>query len=190
MLHHCKIAIDKCRDFSGRDDLIARSIDMILATTDATNTTTAPAVTTDATSTTTTTMNDYKISLCLIGNSGSGKTALMSKLAQVIRVKVTSIPTIIRFCGTSGDSMSGLALIKSISKQMEVVYQLKEVVVSDDYEKAVAYFHSLLASYPVMLFIDSLDQLNDTNQGTTRISFLNPYTLLTLTLTLNLNLLA
>ena len=36
----------------------------------------------------------------------------------------------------------------------------------------VTYFHQLIHEYPVFLFIDSLDQLTDENQGRSQISFL------------------
>ena len=153
MLHHCKIASDKCRDFSGREDLIEQAMSFITSNE-------SPA-------------NKYKTSLCLVGVSGSGKTALMSKLASLTREKFDKVPVIIRFCGTSGESATGLGLINSICKQIQLLYNHKGKPVSTSYVDAVKYFHSLLSSYPVNLFIDSLDQLSNDNQARAKISFLD-----------------
>ena len=160
MLHHCKIAYDKCNDFTGRDDLLALALELIVS--NGNNGNRDPA-------------NVFNVSLCCIGNSGTGKTALMSKLASMIRYRMpdSSIPVIIRFCGTSGDSMNGLSLVKSISKQIELLYGVQGAIISDVYKDAVTYFHSLLLQYPVILFIDSLDQLKNDNEASSKITFLN-----------------
>jgi len=160
MLHHCKVLLDKCNDFKGRDKLITLALDTILND----NSNHDPA-------------NVFNISLCCIGASGTGKTALMSKLASMISDRMIQsdgkiIPVIIRFCGTSGYSMDGLNLIKSISKQIELSYGLKEGMISDLYDNAVKHFHTLLSKYPVILFIDSLDQLKNDNQARSKITFL------------------
>ncbi len=56
------------------------------------------------------------ITLCLIGNSGFGKTALMAKAAsEVYKLQPDKErPIIIRFCGTSAGSSTALSLLKNI----------------------------------------------------------------------------
>jgi ABC-type transporter Mla maintaining outer membrane lipid asymmetry ATPase subunit MlaF len=48
------------------------------------------------------------IGLALIGRSGCGKTSIMAKLAVSTADKNGTIPTILRFCGTSQFSLNGL----------------------------------------------------------------------------------
>lgn len=150
MLHHCNLVNDKCQDFIGREELINSALQMIIANC---------------------CDNPFKISLCIIGISGIGKTAFMSKLASAMVERVQNIPIIIRFCGSSGYSTNGLDLIQSICKQIELVYGLQKLDATDVYTDAVKYFHSLLSKYPVILFIDSLDQLSNENQCRSKISF-------------------
>ena len=91
------------------------------------------------------------ISLCVIGRSGTGKTALMAKLATTTRAANDQRPVIIRFCGTSKGSVNGLALVQSLCHQIQLVLQL-----SPYYEKAVLMLHSLLNEHAIVLFIDRL----------------------------------
>ena len=85
---------------------------------------------------------------------------------------------IIRFCGTSKDSSTGLALIQSICRQIYLLldYNMNGSpamdILSLSYEATVQHFQSLLATYPIILFIDSLDQLSDRDLARSRISFL------------------
>ena len=69
MIHHCKIFFDKCKSFQGREDLIEKSLHYIKGS---------------STERTEISGNNklLDINLCIIGISGSGKTALMSKLAE------------------------------------------------------------------------------------------------------------
>lgn len=85
---------------------------------------------------------------------------------------VSPRPVIIRFCGTSASSSDALSLILSISLQMSLLFHVPIYDNLTDYMQAVQQFHALMETYPVILFIDSLDQLNDTYQGRSRLSFL------------------
>ena len=77
------------------------------------------------------------ISLCVIGRSGTGKTALMAKLASIARAANDQRPVIIRFCGTSKGSVNGLALVQSLCHQIQLVLQLPPQPVSNNYDEAV-----------------------------------------------------
>ena len=109
--------------------------------------------------------------MCIIGGSGSGKTGLVSKLAESCNQEFL-IPKIVRFCGTSKQSVDAYVLITSICKQIQLIYNLPFDIIPNDYAAAVKYFHSLLLSHPVLLFIDSLDQLTDAYQARSKLSFL------------------
>jgi WD40 repeat protein len=125
------------------------------------------------------------ICLAVVGKSGCGKTALMSKLAQSLSscsehgVVPKEIPMIIRFCGTSRFSLNGLKLVQSISLQILAVYgkqdelqELVSVLRSQDYKTAVEYFQKLVSQYPIYLFIDSLDQLENRYEERSKLTFL------------------
>jgi WD40 repeat protein len=124
------------------------------------------------------------ICLAVVGKSGCGKTALMSKLALSLSclehdVVRKEIPMIIRFCGTSRFSLNGLKLVQSISLQILAVYgkqnELNDLVgalPSQDYKTAVEYFQKLVSQYPIYLFIDSLDQLENRYEERSKLTFL------------------
>jgi hypothetical protein len=115
------------------------------------------------------------ISLCVIGVSGAGKTALMAKLADELFRIDPMHPVILRFCGTSKGSSTGLELVRSICIQMMLVIgdMASISTIPSTYKDAVKCLHSLLERHPVFLFIDSLDQLSDADMARSRISFLD-----------------
>ena len=96
------------------------------------------------------------ITLCVIGRSGNGKTALMAKLASIARAANDQRPVIIRFCGTSKGRLNGLSLVQSLCFQIQLVLQLPLQPVSNNYDEAVLMFHSLLNQHAMVLFIDRL----------------------------------
>jgi WD40 repeat protein len=119
----------------------------------------------------------YKgVSLCVVGPSGSGKTALMAMLAADIAKNQLhkNRLVIIRFCGTSPGSTTGLSLVQSICHQIEfgVGKPFNKKIQTMNYRDLVPYFHSLMALHPVVLLIDSLDQLSDADLARSDISFL------------------
>ena len=96
---------------------------------------------------------------------------MVSKLAECCSQSF-ALPIIVRYCGTSKQSVDALVLITSICKQIQLIYNLPFDTISNDYNAAVAYFHGLLLVHPVLLFIDSLDQLTDAYQARSKLSFL------------------
>jgi ABC-type dipeptide/oligopeptide/nickel transport system ATPase component len=159
ILHHCSVAFDKARNFFGREELIQNALFMLKKTGEKTETILSG------------------IALALVGRSGCGKTALMSKLA--LSPVEANIPTIIRFCGTSKFSYDGLKLIQSISIQILAIHGKQEELLkllihipSQDYKIAVEYFQKLVSEYPVNLFIDSLDQLENRYEVRSKLTFL------------------
>eukprot|EP01038_Epipyxis_sp_PR26KG_P012111 gene12111-16216_t len=159
-LHHCKMAYDKCSDFVGQVHLLNAAATLM------SNPNRSPSQ-----------CELYGISMCVVGVSGAGKTALMSKMAQesVLREKSSNNPrpVIVRYCGTNAESVSGLLLMRSICKQIRYVYQLPDFPpIPPTYESCKDMFHDLLHHNPVILFIDSLDQLTNENQARSTLNFL------------------
>jgi WD40 repeat protein len=164
ILHHCSTAFTKASSFFGREELVQSAIDVIKN---------------GRTAVTENHSMFSGIDLGVVGKSGCGKTALMSKLALSSSLEKTAIPTVIRFCGTSKFSLNGLKLIQSISLQIlaayEKVAELEKFLVvlpSQDYKTAVETFQTLLTEYPVNLFIDSLDQLENRYEERSKLTFL------------------
>jgi energy-coupling factor transporter ATP-binding protein EcfA2 len=114
------------------------------------------------------------ICLALVGNSGSGKTSLLSKLLEEIYLNENcgDRPVIIRFCGSTNESVSGLKLVTSIVHQIHFLFNCKNVTVPVKYEDLILHFHMLLNKYELILIIDSVELLNDTNQARSHLSFL------------------
>ena len=125
------------------------------------------------------------ISLCVIGVSGSGKTALMAKLASEIftaqskdhREEVRNRPVIVRFCGTSPGSADGFSLVVGLCAQIKHVLGFPldptyGVQSYSRYDDAVSELHMLVKDYPMVLLIDSLDQLSNRYLEMSDLSFL------------------
>jgi WD40 repeat protein len=162
IVHHCSTAFTKSQHFFGRDELLQTALEKI---------------------------RNFKvdraknklfsgISLALIGKSGCGKTSMMSMLALSFQGQEEP-PVIIRFCGTSKYSLSGLKLIQSISLQLLAAHgkfaeveAMAALLPTQEYKAAVEQFQSLISEYPVILFIDSLDQLENRNEERSKLSFL------------------
>ncbi len=148
MLHHCSFAREKVIDFQGREELVAAAMDMIMQP------------------------NSIKgIQGSIIGPSGCGKSSFVAKLASLLHETNINVPVIIRFCGTNDSSSSGSKLLQSIIRQIHFIYGIIDSI-SEVYSELVICFQSLVSTYPVMLFIDSIDQLSNHNEERSSISFL------------------
>jgi hypothetical protein len=161
ILHHCALAHTKCSTFFGREKLIEQAMNCIQQSNRDLETKFAG------------------ISVYIVGVSGAGKTALMAKVAdEIFKNKVGEAKVIIRFCGTSPGSKNAWSLMINICAQIEYVFELQDRKSlsfqnqQQEYDSLVSYFHSLLLKYPLLLFIDSLDQLTNDNQGRSELSFL------------------
>jgi len=172
MLHHAKWAAIKVMDFVGREDLVERGIASITAPT-------APAEET----------NFSGISLCIVGASGSGKTALCAKLADSLYQWQQALPATaedaevlrnrpvkIVFCGTSSESFNALNMLRSVCRHISLVLD-KPVqdcldILKMDYDTVVKYFYGYVRDYPVVVLFDSLDQLSNAHLARSDISFL------------------
>ena len=179
MIHHARWAADKLHDFVGRENLVNSALDHIFRDTHSgssnlTRTAKAPF---------------QGVNLAIIGVSGSGKTALMAHVAGQVYLRqqqspdeeVRTRPVISRFCGTSSGSYTGLNLVRSICRQIHfsLDHDMADCmhVLSMSYPDVVNHLSQLLKDHPVVLFVDSLDQLADDDLARSKITFLRDLTL-------------
>lgn len=196
MLHHLLWAHEKCLSFRRREELVNKTMQLILKDPRIID----PVDESENNDAHLLEKSLSGVCACLVGCSGAGKTALMAKVAsEVYKVDregaasegsdITASPprpVIIRFCGTSPSSRTARMLVSSICEQIEFLFTLESRVgtsalnvessdgrhASEVYQDLVRYFHQLLANHAVVLFIDSLDQLTDDDQGRSQLSFL------------------
>jgi WD40 repeat protein len=170
IFHHYGWAYGKCASFIGRDQLLSECLESVHGTSSI--------------------QNKYGVCLAIVASSGTGKTALMAKLAQLLNLEEQRLSAIeperkrrtviVRFCGTSRESKTGLDLVRSVC--FHLLYLMKTHVdrqmepipdeVPGKFDKAVELLHRLLQIYPVILIVDSLDQLTDSTQARSQIQFL------------------
>jgi WD40 repeat protein/GTPase SAR1 family protein len=162
IVHHCSTAFTKSRRFFGREELLKRALEKIKKSRTGENKLLSG------------------ITLAVIGKSGCGKTTMMSRLALSCHTLLKKeIPLIIRYCGTSKYSLTGLKLIQGISLQLlaahgknSEVEAILHILPTQSYKAAMKQFQILISQYPVVLFIDSLDQLENSNEERRKLSFL------------------
>ena len=106
----------------------------------------------------------------LYGTAGSGKTSALAVLVK--RLKMSLMPTaclVLRFIGTTSDSGTVHYLLWSICQQIARVYDQNPSEVPEDYNALLVYFRHCLnfssKSKPLLIVLDSLDQLLDENCG-------------------------
>ncbi len=107
ILHHVQVAKAKAEKFYGRHHLIQEVLDTLTLSAGATSGMVAGGVGT---------VDSLKcISVTIIGKTGSGKTALMSKVSETLAAaggRYADLPVIVRFCGTSAGTVDGHELVK------------------------------------------------------------------------------
>jgi hypothetical protein len=157
--HHYEWAYSRCHLFIGRDSIITRLTNQVM-------------------------LDPYPfnprkpfsgVSLCVVGDQGTGKTSVLAKAASEIhRVDPMKRPLIMRFCGTNSKSFRALDLVQSICFQIQHACMgiTENFACYNDYYDAVEYFHELLSKFPILLFIDGLNQLSNHNMGRSNLSFL------------------
>ncbi|MCL2114846.1 MAG: NACHT domain-containing protein [Methanobrevibacter sp.] len=102
--------------------------------------------------------------LVIIGESGSGKTALLSHLSE--QLKNNQYLVISRFIGASPESSDIISLLKSISQELTIKYNKENSEIPDNFQEALSTFLSKLNyakenNLPLIIFIDGLNQLSD-----------------------------
>ncbi|XP_051886627.1 NACHT domain- and WD repeat-containing protein 1 [Pristis pectinata] len=110
--------------------------------------------------------------LVVYGPSGTGKTAVMSKLAEEVRKHLGDGTVVVtRLLGTSPLSSEIHTVLKSVCFQVCLAFRLKPPLmhVVNSYSELVQFFHRLLSAVskknkePLVLIFDSLDQLSSTD---------------------------
>ena len=168
ILHHVQVAKVKAEKFYGRHHLIQEVLDTLTLSAAASGMVAGGVGTGDSL---------RCISLAIIGRTGSGKTALMSKVSETLAAAggpYADLPVIVRFCGTSAGTVDGHELIKSICWQIMYWYYLPINEATDakllKFDDSVMFFHELMKTYPVVLLVDSLDQLANTYEVRSRLT--------------------
>ncbi|XP_071956967.1 NACHT and WD repeat domain-containing protein 2-like [Antedon mediterranea] len=111
----------------------------------------------------------------LHGVGGSGKTSVLAKvfsksLARWDTMNSDERPAhIVRFIGVTPESSNIRDLLYSVCRQLSYVLKINPSSVQGDYKHLEEKFMQLLqkatSSMPFIIFIDSLDQLSDDNEG-------------------------
>jgi len=103
--------------------------------------------------------------LAIWGASGSGKSALMAKAIEQLQKSGQDV--FYRFIGATPESSNGRALLESLCKQISRRYGVDESTIPSEYKDLVQEFPKRLAlaesDKPLVLFLDALDQLSDTD---------------------------
>jgi hypothetical protein len=118
-----------------------------------------------------------KKTLSLIGASGSGKSSVMAKAAELAEEKNEKALTGYRFIGVSSSSSNIISLLQSVSGQIARSFNTTlEALAGEGREKAIHDINGVTdifkkslalatAEKPVVLFMDALDQLSDADNA-------------------------
>lgn len=113
-------------------------------------------------------MDAYHRPVVVIGKSGSGKTAMMAKLAEMSQSWYRGCVTVIRFMGTSAKSSTIREALTTVCQQLLTAYNVQlptGIDIEDDYQFLMRYFAALLwqidtFNKPLVIVFDSIDQLS------------------------------
>ena len=116
--------------------------------------------------------------LSLIGESGSGKSSVMAKVVQdTLESKSADTLLVYRFLGTTSNSSNVISLMQSVAGQIaqrfgtelnDLAGEGNEKALHEMYGMTEVFRKSLelaTAEKPVVLFLDALDQLSDTDNA-------------------------
>ncbi|KAL3867039.1 hypothetical protein ACJMK2_044276 [Sinanodonta woodiana] len=103
--------------------------------------------------------------LVLYGESGCGKTAIMAACSNQSQTWVKGQPaTVVRFLGTTPSTSHILLALRSICKQISLLYDADPRNIPTEYPELIDHFKSLLElstqDRPLILYLDALDQLS------------------------------
>ena len=109
------------------------------------------------------TNSQHKI-LLIVGEGGTGKSALMAKAIHQTQVTEVRKEIIYRFIGATPSSSDGRGLLESLCHEITRRYSGNPSSIPMDYRELVPEFSKKLqlatAEKPLLLFLDSLDQLS------------------------------
>ncbi len=111
----------------------------------------------------------------VVGEGGSGKSALIARAVQQNQLSHPSAVLIYRFIGSTASSSSIQNLLESLCLELSRRYEVNASPLPTEYSELVTEFARCLqhatAEKPLFLFLDSLDQLSD-SQGARTLSWL------------------
>ena len=143
ILQHREMAREKSNLFVGREDLIARVLDYV--------------------------SGDSKTVFTIHGQSGCGKTALVAVCAVKARETLPNGVSILRFLGTTGATGSARNMLHNICQQITRAYGKDASEVPNSYKELIEHFKVCLGyatpAKPLIVFLDSLDQLSNDDFG-------------------------
>ncbi|CAF3555173.1 unnamed protein product [Adineta steineri] len=159
LLHHGLFCQEKNNFFFGREELLANVYSRIE-------------------------LNRRNVSspIAFIAESGSGKTSFMARLAKELRVWYPTSAVFIRFLGTSAKSTDIELVIRSLCRQLKLIYGVDDEDESDTsltFSSLVRIFHERLKSVskkslnivkkkthpkPLFILLDAIDQLDNTTK--------------------------
>ena len=112
---------------------------------------------------------DDRYPLVISGPSGSGKSALMAKVAEQARARHPQALVIARFIGATAASSDGRTLLESLSRQIVRAYGGDEADIPPEYSALAFSFRDRLAlataERPLILLVDALDQLSAADEA-------------------------
>ena len=110
-----------------------------------------------------------KVPLAVAGLPGSGKSALMAKVADKIHADLPAVEVILRFIGATPGSSDIRTLLANLCREITRRYGADETTIPADYRELVEEFPKRLAlaqaNRPLVLVLDALDQLSDADHG-------------------------
>ena len=105
--------------------------------------------------------------LAVIGEPGSGKSALMAKAFELAGADRSKAVKVVRFIGATPGSSDGRTLLGNLCRQIARAYGADESAVPTEYNDLAVEFGRRLghamAERPLVVFLDALDQLGPTD---------------------------
>ena len=119
--------------------------------------------------------NNQHKTLVIVGEGGTGKSALMAKAIQKIQAAAGNKEIIYKFIGATPSSSDGRGLLESLCHEITRRYAGDTSSIPMDYRELVVELAKRMqlasADKPLIIFLDSLDQLLP-NQGARSLSWL------------------
>ena len=101
--------------------------------------------------------------LAIVGEPGSGKSALMAKAIEQAQLAHSKAEVVYRFIGATPASSDGRALLDSLCRQITRAYEGDESTIPSEYNDLAVEFGKRLelakAERPLIVVLDALDQL-------------------------------
>jgi hypothetical protein len=185
-LHHSKQAHDLCVQFFGREVVIEQALEMIAQPNRVNDDPIFKRIVeakdddkdgdSDKAASVKSSRGKYDcISLAIVGSPGFGKSAIMAKLAEMVYRLAREAPTskpqqrerskhgrpvLIRFCGSSANSLTTAAITRSLRLQISYLMGHTGTVFSKQPTSDLEQLHDQLRHFPIVLFIDGTDLLS------------------------------